>query len=320
MKNASIASWRPVARRRRALDDEPLLSFLLRNGQSAGLRRKLWEPLCLAMLNTPLELASTRVFGTVLQTVFGHRRGDADLLIPRGDLDSIFPEPARRFLESRGARLETRQRVTALTLENGTLRGLRTADGRHHAADHVILALPPQACLALLAPHDVFAPLRDGLARLRHAPICTIYLRYPPTVRLEHPMTGLLDGTGQWLFDRGFSGEAGMMAVVISGPGAHMTLSREALGRRVAEELAALHPHWPAPLEIRVIREKHATFLCHSGVQALRPGIASPLPGCWLAGDHVDTDYPATLEGAVRSGLRCARAVMTADPRPTSPA
>ncbi|MFQ5487746.1 MAG: hydroxysqualene dehydroxylase HpnE, partial [Gammaproteobacteria bacterium] len=256
--------------------DEPLLSYLMRHRQSAALRHKLWEPLCLAMLNTPLEMASSAVFRTVLQTIFSRRRRHADLLIPRGDLDTILPAPAQAFMAAHGATVQLRQRVTALSVVQGRIHGVVTADGHHHAAAQLILTLPPAACQQLLAPHAALAALSDRLARLRYAPICTVYLRYPPAVRLEQPMAGLLDTTGQWLFDRGYSGQPGMMAVVISGPGPHMTLDKQELATRIGEELAALFPHWPPPLATRVIREKQATFLCHSGVQRLRPGSATP--------------------------------------------
>ncbi len=300
--------------------DEPLLSYLLRHKQSAALRHKLWEPLCLAMLNTPLETASTSVFRTVLQTIFSRRRRYCDLLIPHGDLDTILPAPAQAFMAAHGATVQLRQRVTALSVAQDRIQGVLTADGRHHAAAQLILALPAAACQQLLAPHGAFSVLSDRLAQLRYAPICTVYLRYPPEVRLERPMTGLLDTTGQWLFDRGFSGQPGLMAVVISGPGPHMALDKQQLATRISNELAELFPHWPPPLARRVIREKQATFLCHNGVQRLRPGIATPLPNCWLAGDYIDTGYPATLEGAVRSGLWCARAVMDGSGQGTSPA
>lgn len=308
-----------MTRTHRGTVDEPLLSYLMRHRQPAVLRHKLWEPLCLAMLNTPLETASTAIFRTVLQTIFSRRRRHGDLLIPRGDLDTILPAPARDFLETHNAKVELRQRVGALTVAQGRIQEVRTADGRHHTPDRLILALPPKACQGLLAPHGLCSVLSDQLAQLRYAPICTVYLRYPPEIGLEQPMTGLLDTTGQWLFDRGYSGQPGMMAVVISGPGPHMDLDKVALSKHVAGEVAHLFPHWPPPLDLHVIREKQATFLCHSGVRRHRPGIVTPLSNCWLAGDYIDTGYPATLEGAVRSGLWCARAIMTGDAQAAKP-
>ncbi|HHH36593.1 MAG TPA: FAD-dependent oxidoreductase [Gammaproteobacteria bacterium] len=291
-------------------DDEPLGAFLARHGQTETLRRRLWEPLCLAMLNTPLAVASTRVFAATLKTVFARHRRDADLLIPRGDLEALLPEPARCWIEAHGGRVITGCRVTALELAEGRIAAVITRDGRRLGVERLILALPPRACRRLLSPHPVFRTVTQRLAALRTSPISTVYLRYTPAVRLAQPMLGLLEMTGQWLFDRGYSGQPGLMAVVISGPGPHMAMDRQALATRVAEELAALFPRWPLPRDIRVVREKQATFLCHSGVEALRPAPSTPVANCWLAGDHVDTGLPATLEGAVRSGIHSARSLM----------
>lgn len=279
------------------------------HGQDAEIINKLWEPLCLAMLNTPIGVASTRVFGRVLKDTFARRRQDSDLLIPRTDLGTLLPEPAQACIERHGGEVRLGQRVTALQVRDGHVAGVVLAGGGIIATSQVVLATPDTVSQRLLAPLPALAPVVEKLARIRHAPICTVYLRYPPSVRLEQPMTGLLDTTAQWIFDRRITGHPGVMAAVISSHGPHMQLDNDALAEQVATELARLNPAWPAPQAARVIREKRATLLCHAGIEALRPGNATPLPGCWLAGDYTATGYPSVLEGAIRSGLNCARLV-----------
>jgi uncharacterized protein with NAD-binding domain and iron-sulfur cluster len=137
-----------------------------------------------------------------------------------------------------------------------------------------------------------------------------VYLQYPPQVRLPHPMQGCLNTVSQWIFDRRLHGQHGLMAVVISADGEHMQLDAEALGTTVARELAALFPHWPAPLARHVIREKRATFASRVDVNRQRPGAQTPVAGLWLAGDYTAVGLPATLEGAIRSGLHAARLVL----------
>jgi uncharacterized protein with NAD-binding domain and iron-sulfur cluster len=123
-------------------------------------------------------------------------------------------------------------------------------------------------------------------------------------------MTGLLGTVSQWIFDRGIHGQRGLMAVVISGDGEHMERNNEDLCAKVSEELARHFPRWPAPLATHCIREKRATFAATVNVNRLRPGQRTPLKGLWLAGDYTDTGLPATLEGAVRSGMMCAREII----------
>ena len=123
-------------------------------------------------------------------------------------------------------------------------------------------------------------------------------------------MTGIQDGISQWVFDRRFCGQKGLMSVIISAEGDHMKLNNQALTEAVINELAILRPDWPKPLDTMVIREKRATFSCHTGVSKYRPDYKTSIKGCWLAGDFTNTGLPATLEGSIRSGLECARGII----------
>ena len=302
-----------------AEQDISVAAWLARHKQPSTLIRILWQPLCLAILNTPVEAASAQVFIRVLKDAFGRQRNDSDLLFSRVDLGSIFPAPARHFIETHGGAVNLNQRVKALCLRlhnnAGAVQGVITATQEINA-DHVILAVPPVSCQRLLEPHAELCGIAQRLRQIGYEPICTVYVRYPPHVKLEIPMIGLLDTTSQWVFDRGLYGpeQAGVMAVVISGPGEHMTLSNQALSTRVVEELGQIFTEWPAPLhdpkDAIIIREKRATFSCHTGIGSLRPAATLPVRGAWLAGDYTDTGYPATLEGAVRSGIHCARTLL----------
>jgi uncharacterized protein with NAD-binding domain and iron-sulfur cluster len=100
------------------------------------------------------------------------------------------------------------------------------------------------------------------------------------------------------------------MAVVISAAGAHMQMDNETLTARVAGELACSFPKWPRHENSLVVKEKKATFSSTAGIDARRPDNRTPVNGLWLAGDYTRNGLPATLEGAVRSGLSCAHAII----------
>lgn len=278
--------------------------------QPLSLVQALWEPLCLATLNTGLHEASAQVFLRVLRDTFVHRRRDSDLLQPRLDLGQILPQPAQQYIERHGGKVHTRRRVDALLVENDTLRGV-VVGGVRHEARQVILATAPWHAATLVEPHAALQNLSHHLNGLGSAPISTLYLVYPPEVSLGQTMLGFAGTTVQWLIDRGrICGQPGLMAAVISGDGPHSSLSAERLMVQVTDEIATVYPHWPRPLQWKLIREQRATFRCNVGCQRLRPGHESALPGLWLAGDYTDTGYPATLEGAVRSGVQCARHII----------
>lgn len=263
------------------------VSRLIAN-QPPLLRRFLWGPLCLAALNTPIREASAQVFLNVLRDTLAEGRGASDLLLPTADLSRLFPEPAARFVEARGGRVHRSTRIDRLE----TL-----AD-----YDHRVLAVAPWH-LPALAP-------RLALPEFAWQPIATIYLRYPETVRLAFPLLGLDNGHGQWVFDRGqLTGPPGLLAVVISGAGPWQALDHRQLGWAIHRQLAPLLPGIVLPKMIRVIEEKRATFACTPNLA--RPSATTASPNLWLAGDYVTGDYPATLEGAVRSGIAVARRILS---------
>jgi squalene-associated FAD-dependent desaturase len=287
--------------------------LLDRTGQSATLRRLVWEPLCIATLNTPVAQACARVFAAVLRDGLLASRAASDLLLPRVDLSALFPQAAARFLEARGGRVITGRPIERIEQDAD---GFRLHPGEPIRYAHLVLAVAPHQLERLVASFSQLDPIRSDVARLGHEPIITCYLDCGPTARLPRPMLGMSGGLSQWLFDRGqLGGPAGLIASVVSAAAAHRGMTREAIAASVAAEVGARFPHLPAPRWSLVITEKRATFSCRP--DAPRPASRTPLPGVHLAGDYVESAYPATLESAVRSGLRCA-AQIAADLRATA--
>ena len=179
--------------------------------------------------------------------------------------------------------------------------------GQHFT--HLICAVGPHQAARLLLDLPKLNPLRDALAQLRYQPIATIYMQYPASVKLTEPMLGLSGEFAQWVFDRGIThGQHGLLAVVISAEGRYRTLNHTELADQVEMELRQALGTLPVRLWHQVIIEKRATFSCDVGVQ--RPPQATPLENFYLAGDYTDSDYPATLEAATRSGVKCAHLIL----------
>lgn len=290
---------------------------------------ELIEPLCLSALNTPLAQASAAVLLRVLQDAlfgagFGRWRG-ADLLLPRVGLDELLPGPALRWLADRGARLHAGRRVTALQ---------RQPEGwRIEAQDYdaVLLACPPREAARLVRSAGIGAmsepngnsessglgggPADQASRRwiaqaeaLDYEAIATVYAQ---AQRADGSPAGLPDGAAmvalrsspeapaQFAFDRGqLGGPAGLLAFVVSvSRGERAEIERQVLAQ-AREQLGLSRLQ-----ALRTVVEKRATFACTPGLQ--RPG-AEIAPGLWAAGDYVAGPYPATLEGAVRSGQQAA--------------
>jgi hydroxysqualene dehydroxylase len=269
-----------------------------------AVRRDFVEPLCVAALNTPSAAASGTVFLRVVRDALAGGRGAADLLLPRRSLGALFPAPARSWLERAGATFHLGRRVDRIDHgQDGTgwqVDGLR--------ADRVVIATSAVEAARLARPHDAAWAARA--AALRYEPIVTVYARSAGT-ELPEPMLALRADAGrpaQFVFDRGqLGGERGLLAFVISGAAPWVERGSAATETAtLAQGAEALAPYLGGPLELaRTLVEKRATFACTPGLERPAEVIAC---GLFAAGDYIEGPYPATLEGAVRSGVAAGRA------------
>jgi squalene-associated FAD-dependent desaturase len=287
--------------------DCSVAELLERFDQTEQLICLMWRPLCLAALNTPLEHASANVFLAVLRDSLGARRAASDMLLPRLDMGTLFPVAAAKYVERHGGTVRLGAKVSQLgRTKRWTIDGAESFDG-------VVLATPASQTAQLLAHVEGTDETVAQLAALAYEPIVTCYLQYDPALRLPLPFYALLDDAaagrwGQFVFDRGQLDprQAGLLSVVVSAATDAAALDRAALAGAIAQQLAqALQlPQLTQPLWHQVIAEKRATFACTPGL--LRPPNDIRQPGLVLAGDHTASDYPATLESSVRSGMAAA--------------
>mgnify|MGYP000728303827 CR=1 FL=1 len=299
---AQISRLNWLATRFKPAQDITVETWLRQANQSPRLIRQLWEPLCLATLNTPIATASAKIFATVLSTTF-QARSDTDLLIPRLPLGKTLPTFAEQYIQRLGGRVHLQSRVEDIVIEAGRVRGLVTQNSERFDADNIIMATPLATARTLLGE---YLELPDCASY----PIATVYLQYPSSYRLPAPIIGMSGVLTQWLFDRQEL-RPGLLAAVISGPGEHEKMTKTALLEQVTREI---HQQWPGiPVMAEdglVIREKRATFACNVDIQRQRPNNRTEITGLWLAGDFVANPYPATLEGAVLNGEQTAIQLM----------
>lgn len=280
-------------------EDITVLEWLKRAKQPERLITQLWQPLCLATLNTHVDKASAQVLATVLRDSLGKDEATADLLIPKMPLGTLFPQAAADYILRHGGRISKQVRIAELVAEEGQISGAVTTKGEFIDSENIILATNPDQAAQLLASHVRYP-------RPTYMPITTVYLQYPETCRLPKPLLGMTGTTSHWLFDRGQQ-YPGLIAVVISSTGPHEKMTKDALVQHVCDEIHQFFPSFPdSALEGFVIKEKRATFECTVNNHQQRPECRTNLPGLWLTGDYISNIYPATLEGAVRNGEECA--------------
>lgn len=282
--------------------------------QTDILIRQLWEPLCLSTMNTPISEASANVFMTVFKDAFTNKREDADLLLPTVDLSRLFPDAAIAYIKQHGGQVHLKSRVDEIEIKHDQIASvsviINKTDIQKVRTSRVIIATAPQNILKLTADHSALKSINTNIKQLKYEPIVTVYLQYPVDTQLNQAMVGMSSTVTQWVFDRGtFCQQHGLISIVISATGKHMTMDDDTLAQYVHAEISVLFTKKPTLIKSFVIREKRATFSCSVNINDIRPSNRTNIKGLVLAGDYTDTQYPATLEGAVRSGARAANLI-----------
>ena len=264
---------------------------------------ELMQPLCVSALNLPASRASGQVFLRVVHDALLGAAGSSNLLLPRVDLSTLFPDAAARWLAQHGAQLTMGQRVKVLSRDGAAWR----VDGE--ACDLVVLATTAPEAVRIAKGAAAGAPPAEAASitqwcsvagALDHTAIATVYA-WGKDARLPHPMLALRCGTepaqsapAQFVFDRGqLGGPAGLLAFVVSASADERdALQAQVLAQARTQLGYALEP-------VQTVVEKRAAFACSPGLRRPVKTITSGLLAC---ADYVDGPYPSTLEGAVRAG------------------
>lgn len=287
-------------------NDLPLAQFLQDRGQTQHLIQYLWEPLCLAAVNTPIHEASTQIFLNILKDSFTGKKSDSDLLLPKQDLSQLLCAPFSHYVQSKGGAIHLNQRIDTITPEENGYR--LKANHVSEYFSHVVVAVSPFNAARLLQKLPDVSDTLEIINSYDYQPIYTVYLEYPSESVLPLMMTGLSGTISQWVFNRDLlCSQKNLLSVIISAEGPHQHIPQQALALKVSEELERAFPHLGKPLWTKVIAEKRATFMCRPDLR--RPNFQTKHPNLYLAGDYTYCDYPATIEGAVRSGLKCAELI-----------
>ncbi len=302
---------------------ETALGWLQRWGQTPGSIRALWEPFCVAALNTPLADADAALLRETLRRSLFGRRDAANLLVAKVGFSELFQPMAGHLLASIGGELRLGTRIERVEQAEGdptsdphrtAVAAVVTQRGERLKAEVHISALPWTRLRPLLPPGS---PLAERLGQLEPAAIISVHLCCQgPWLDLPLGLVGLLDSPVQWVFDRTASlpadrresGET-LYAVVISAADAWASWPVAQIVAEVLSEVARLFPEATAPtlLHSRVSKWQEATFAATPTAEPLRPSPQnSPWRNVILAGDWTATGLPATLEGAATSGYTAA--------------
>ena len=298
--------------------EEDFAHWLKRHKQTPEAIKRFWEPVLYAALNEELDKTSVHYAAKVCRELFLSSAEAGRMAIPSVPLSDLYGH-ALHSLEARGAEINLRSSVSQVEWDAQLDQWIVVTETDRFISDAVIFALPFEA-MAKLLPSLPDVPGKQALAsqvsQFSHAPIAAVHLWFDREItELEH--ASMLDTTIQWLFNKSKlqpqrHGQQGQyLELVISVLRSVIPMQRQELIDLAMRELALFFPivREARLLKAAVTKEVRATFSIRPQLDKIRPAAQSPWPCIFLAGDWTATGWPATMEGAARSGYLAAEAL-----------
>jgi squalene-associated FAD-dependent desaturase len=301
-------------------NDLTVLEWLGQERQSPAAIERFWQVVLVSALGESLERASLSMARKVFIDGFLAHPAASHVLVPKVSLTELYDKRASAWLTGQGAVLHLESPVAQILGDGSSVCGVSLSGGSSRHFDFVIVAVPwqhiaeifPATLKAIIDPHDRFSCLNA-------APISAAHLWFDrPLTTLPHAV--LVGRLAQWVFTRPLAGQADQhyYQIVISASRDLAGRPRQAIIDEIASDLAAVFPATRTArlLNWKWITDQDAVFSTQPGVDAIRPPQQTAIRNLMLAGDWTRTGWPATMEGAVRSGYLAAEAVLSQTGRP----
>jgi len=311
-----LRSWNRAAEQ--ALSGMSVSGWLDSLGQGQNARDCFWDPISISVMNENPGAASALLFAKTLRATFFERGADSRMLISTVGQTKLYVDGAVDFLAARKSIVRTRTGAARLLARDTggragprrvSVAGVILEGGEEIRSGCVISAVPHWALASLVPDSDNGKELIGLVNSLSTSPIVSVHLWFDRSF-MESELVGVIGRTIQWAFDRrriitGGGGTTSMISCVVS---AARELSSQPVAQIVDTVVADLRSIYPRATRASLtrsvgIKEKRATFSPVPGVEKFRPGALTGIEGFYLAGDWTETGFPATIEGAVKSGI-----------------
>jgi squalene-associated FAD-dependent desaturase len=292
---------------------ESFLGWLNRHGQTVRAIERFWKPVLVSALNEDVDRVSVPYAAQVMRESFLKSAEAGRMGVPTVPLTDLY-SAAGNYIRERQGDVQFRTSAESFRAELSHVKLM--VGEKEETFDYAVFALPFDSLERILPDSSASQPLRDALARFETSPITGIHLWFDRIISdLDHAV--LLDRTIQWMFhksklqNRNSNGHGSYVELVVS---ASKTLVDKSKQEIVDLAVSELREFFPAArdanlLKSTVIKEVHATYSPRPGIEADRPRPETVWPRVFLAGDWTATGWPATMEGAVRSGYLAAQSL-----------
>ena len=307
-------SIRLANRKRDVRGNETFAEWLKRHHQTDSAIDRFWNLITLPTLNDDISEVSAESGLMVFQEGVLKSRASAAIGYAKVGLTELVSEATRSYLSGRGGEVLMATGAREITLEDGRVCGVQSSGGTVKG-DWFISALPSYDLVAMLPEPVADADFFSRARNLPYSPIVDVHIWYDRPV-MEETFCGFVDSPLQWVFNKtrmsGYSDDSGQyLCISLSGAWRYADMPKQEIRDVFLEEVKSVFPRArDASVErLLVVKQPQATFRSIPGAEAHRLPSATPIPNLFLAGEWVDTGWPGTMEGAVRSGRMAAEAV-----------
>lgn len=304
---------------------ESFLDWLKRHGQTAQAIERFWKTILVSALNEDLDRVSVPYAAQVVRESFLKSAAAGLVGIPTVPLTDLYSQTGD-YIRARGGEIQFRAGVESFRAETSgaeTSEVSVTTNGQEQKYDYLVLAVPFDVLGRILPDTPSAAPLAAALGQFSTSPITGIHLWFDRQISdLDHAV--LLDRTIQWMFHKSrlidvrnneardnVNGSGSYVELVVSCSRSLVEKSKAEIVEMAVKEAEEFFPDACEAklLKSTVIKEVHATYSPRPGIDQYRPKPETAWPRVFLAGDWTATGWPATMEGAVRSGYLAAEAL-----------
>ncbi len=288
--------------------DTTVLELLYKHKLSNRVIEILFEPIVISAMTTKINAASAKVFVNILKITFNNK--NYHWLTPTVDLSALFVTPITNYLIKNNTTihyLETAQNIKLLPNNSFMI----STKNNNFIADFIIAATQAWQTAKLIKDLPQLHEVYTKLSSITYQPIITIYLIFAQKIMLDFDIQGLIGKNAHWIFNKAFSTAENILAIVVSSSVEFANMPKDIAIEHIKQEILLLHKELPPILDIKLIHEKRAAFTCSPQNNRFRVTATTDIRNLILAGDHILSDYPATLESAVISGIDAAKTLLT---------
>lgn len=289
------------------LENMTVLEWLMLKNQNDETINKFWEILVVGIMNCSPEKASALIFNNVLREIFYTGKNSSKFILTKFGLAEIFINPIKNFVVENHNEILLNERVEKLVIQKNSVKKIITNKKIYEAFDYVIFAIPPYSYSRIRFYDEKgreFYPLSQMLSKEFHySPILNIHIWLKENI-FDKKFYGLLNSEVDWLFNQGKH-----ISITKSNAENLINLDKNIIMDLIYSDLKNYFPNFSKEkvIDFKVIKEKRATFISDITSNKLRNKIKSEFENLIFAGDWMTMEFPATIEGAIRSGKNAAQ-------------